>query len=116
MLSRKLTMRWAGQGASSQTRCPASQAATRSWPRIVNYNRLASKSWHQPEGSRAMKAKIIVKVEREAALGAIRTLDALGAALGEDRSRWPKQLRRRYKQARGELVSALGWWAKSHGL
>jgi hypothetical protein len=63
-----------------------------------------------------MKAKVLVKVEREAALEAIRTLDALGAALGEDSARWPKRLKRRYKQARSELVTALGWWAQNHGL
>ena len=63
-----------------------------------------------------MKAKIVVQVERETALNAIRTLDALGAALGEPDSRWPKELKRRYKDARKDLVSALGWWAQSHGL
>jgi hypothetical protein len=62
-----------------------------------------------------MKAKIVVQVERETALEAIRTLDALKAALG-DESRWPKRLKRRYKQARTDLVAALGWWAQSHGL
>jgi hypothetical protein len=63
-----------------------------------------------------MKAKIVVQVERETALEAIRTLDALGAALGVDETRWPKRLKRRYKQARTELVAALGWWAQTHGL
>jgi hypothetical protein len=63
-----------------------------------------------------MKAKIVVQVERDAALEAIRTLDALGAALKESEARWPKRLKRRYKQARTQLVESLGWWARSHGL
>jgi hypothetical protein len=58
-----------------------------------------------------MKARILVRVEREAALDAIRTLDALGAALREHDAHWPKQLKRQYKQARLELARAVGWRA-----
>ena len=61
-----------------------------------------------------MKAKIVVQVERETALEAIRALDALRDEL--DQHEFPKALKRRYKDARKDLVSALGWWAQSHGL
>jgi hypothetical protein len=58
-----------------------------------------------------MKARILVKVERDAALEAIRALDAFGAALHEHERHWPKHLKRQYKQARHELVCAVGWRA-----
>jgi hypothetical protein len=58
-----------------------------------------------------MKARILVRVERGAALEAIRALDALGAALHEHEQHWPKHLKRQYKQARHELVRAVGWRA-----
>ncbi len=53
-----------------------------------------------------MKAKILVPVERDAAVEAIRALDALGEALRE--IGWPKKLKRQYKDARRELVDAIG--------
>ena len=55
-----------------------------------------------------MKAKILVRVERDAALEAIRTLDALGAALSSHNDDWPKHLKRQYRQTRDELVRAAG--------
>jgi hypothetical protein len=58
-----------------------------------------------------MKAKVLVSVERNAALDAIRTLDALGAALHEHDRRWPKQLKRQYKRTRQDLAQAVGWLA-----
>ncbi len=63
-----------------------------------------------------MKAKILVRVERDAALDAIRTLDALGDALAEHEPRWPKQLKRQYRQARDELVRAVGQRAHTSGV
>ena len=63
-----------------------------------------------------MKAKVLVRVERDAALEAIRTLDALGAALEENESGWPKRLKRRYKQVRDRLVEATGALAQRQGL
>ena len=63
-----------------------------------------------------MKAKILVRVERDAALDAIRTLDALGAALALHDTHWPKQLKRQYRQARKELMRAVGPRAEIAGL
>ena len=63
-----------------------------------------------------MKAKILVKVDRDAALDAIRTLDALSGALKNSQSRWPKRLKRQYEKARQDLVSAAGLWAQCNGL
>lgn len=63
-----------------------------------------------------MKAKILVSVERDAALEAIRTLDALGTALKELEPRWPKRLRRRYEKTRHDLVRATGWWAACNAI
>jgi hypothetical protein len=62
----------------------------------------------RPGKEGAMKARILVRVERDAALQALCTLDALGAALREQDARWPKRLKRQYKQARNELVRAIG--------
>jgi hypothetical protein len=63
-----------------------------------------------------MKAKILVKVDRDAALEAIRTLDALSDALQGHEPRWPKKLKRRYENARHDLVRAAGLWAQLNGL
>jgi len=59
-----------------------------------------------------MKAKVLVQVERNAALDAIKTLDALGAALHEHERHWPKHLKRQYRQARQDLAQAVGWRAR----
>ncbi|MBS0472326.1 MAG: hypothetical protein JSR60_14735 [Proteobacteria bacterium] len=61
-----------------------------------------------------MKAKVLVNVEREAALEAIRALDALGDALAE--SGWPKKLKRTYRDARAGLIEAVGYAALLNGL
>ncbi|MEI9887017.1 MAG: hypothetical protein WDN08_11060 [Rhizomicrobium sp.] len=63
-----------------------------------------------------MKAKICVQVDRDAALEAIRTLDALGDALREFEPNWPKKLKRKYKDARRELVDAIGYAANFSGI
>jgi hypothetical protein len=63
-----------------------------------------------------MKAKVLVSVDRDAAVEAIRTLDALGAALQTHERRWPKRLRRKYQQTRHDLLRATGWWAYCNGL
>jgi len=63
-----------------------------------------------------MKAKVLVQVERDSALEAIRTLDALSVALLEYEHSWPKKLRRRYKEARRNLVDAIGWAAQANGV
>lgn len=63
-----------------------------------------------------MKAKVLVRVDRDAALEAIRALDALGGALRELEPNWPKHLRRKYKDARRELVLAIGYAAHYTGL
>ncbi len=63
-----------------------------------------------------MKAKVLVRVDRDAALEAIRTLDALSAALEEQDTHWPRRLKRRYRQARDRLVQATGALAQRHGL
>ena len=56
-----------------------------------------------------MKAKVIVGVDRDVALDAIRALDALGEALLAHTERLPKKLRRQYKEARDDLVRAVGF-------
>ena len=61
-----------------------------------------------------MKAKILVRVERDAALEAIRTLDALRNELQTHERHCPKKLRRRYEKTRLSLVRAAGWWAQSN--
>jgi hypothetical protein len=61
-----------------------------------------------------MKAKVLVHVERNTALEAIRALDALGEAL--DESGWPKKLKRTYRDARAGLIEAVGYAALFGGL
>jgi hypothetical protein len=63
-----------------------------------------------------MKAKILVKVDRDTTLEAIRTLDALSSALQDHEPHWPKKLKRQYEKARQDLVRAAGLWAQSNGL
>ncbi|HEY0301472.1 MAG TPA: hypothetical protein VGC36_09080 [Rhizomicrobium sp.] len=63
-----------------------------------------------------MKAKVLVRVDRDAALEAIRALDALGDALREVEPNWPKPLKRKYKDARRELVHAIGYAADFSGI
>ena len=61
-----------------------------------------------------MKAKVLVPVDRDAAVEAIRALDALGDALRE--TGWPKKLKRQYKDARRDLVDAIGYAALFAGI
>jgi hypothetical protein len=63
-----------------------------------------------------MKAAVLIRVEREAALEAIRALDAFGEALLKHERRLPKKLRERYREARRGLFRATGAAAHSHGL
>jgi len=63
-----------------------------------------------------MKVKVLVKVDREEALDAIRALDELSTALQAHEPRWPKRLRRRYANARHNLLRAAGRWAHRHGI
>jgi hypothetical protein len=64
----------------------------------------------------AMKAKVLVRVDRQAAIEAILALDAMVDALREREPKWPKKLKRKYKAARRELVLAIGNAALSTGL
>ncbi|HUO88475.1 MAG TPA: hypothetical protein VMU08_04815 [Rhizomicrobium sp.] len=63
-----------------------------------------------------MKARVLIHVDREAALEAVRALDALGEALREHEPNWPKKLKRRYRNARRDLVQALGYAALISGV
>jgi hypothetical protein len=63
-----------------------------------------------------MRAKVLVQVDRNSALEAIRTLDAMGSALLAHERELPKKLRRRYKDVRRDLVRALGFTAHSSGV
>ncbi len=63
-----------------------------------------------------MKAKVLVRVDREAAVQAIRALDALGDALREHEPHWPKQLKRTYKFARRDLLDTIGYAANFSGI
>lgn len=63
-----------------------------------------------------MKAKVLVPIDRNAALEAIRALDALGAALHEHQPRLPKTLRRQYEDARRDLLDAAGIAAFTNGI
>ena len=63
-----------------------------------------------------MKAKVLVPVDRNTALEAIRALDAMGAALAEYESRMPKTLRRQYRDARRDLLDAVGIAAFTNGI
>ena len=58
-----------------------------------------------------MRAKVLVNVDRQAALNAIHAIDA---PLNEDG--WPKKLRKKYAQTRDELVSAIGQWGIFNGV
>lgn len=62
-----------------------------------------------------MKAKVLVRVDRNAALDAIRTMDALVDALLNQKSEWPKKLKRQYKDVRRDLIRAAGSAADNHG-
>ena len=61
-----------------------------------------------------MRAKVLVSVDRQAALNAILALDALSGAL--DETSWPKKLRRKYVEARNELAEAIGQFGFCHGI
>jgi len=63
-----------------------------------------------------MKASILVRVDRDAAIAAIRTLDAFGEALLKHEPRLPRKLQRQYREARKTLIRAAGAAARSHGL
>jgi hypothetical protein len=63
-----------------------------------------------------MRAKVVVKVDRDTAVEAILTLDALTEALHNGKPKLSKALRRRYKLARVELVQAVGFWAQCNGV
>ncbi|HJW39918.1 MAG TPA: hypothetical protein VJ476_01675 [Rhizomicrobium sp.] len=63
-----------------------------------------------------MKAKVLVHVDRDKALEAIRALDALGGALCELDADWPKSLKRKYKEARHGLLHAIGYAALTTGI
>jgi hypothetical protein len=63
-----------------------------------------------------MRAKVLVRVDRQAALNAIHVLDSLSIALGEKHSLLPKKLRRKYVEARQELAAAIGYWAFCNGV
>jgi len=62
------------------------------------------------------KARIRVTVDRNTALQAIRTLDALGDALRLADADWPKSLKRTYKDTRLQLIEAVGYAALTSGL
>ena len=57
-----------------------------------------------------MRAKVLVHVDRQAALNAIRVLDAMAE---QD---WPKKLRKKYALARQELADAIGLFAFCNGI
>ncbi len=59
-----------------------------------------------------MRAKVLVNVDRQAALNAIRVLDALA----EQDARWPKKLRKKYVEARQDLAEAIGQWGLYNGV
>jgi hypothetical protein len=63
-----------------------------------------------------MKAKVLVPVDRNAALEAIRALDALRDALREYEAHWPKALKRQYRDARRDLLDAVGIAAFHNGI
>ena len=63
-----------------------------------------------------MKAKVRVQVDRDAALAAIRTLDAMEEALRGAQAGWPKSLKRSYRETRRELIEAVGYAAMTAGL
>jgi hypothetical protein len=59
-----------------------------------------------------MRVKVLVNVDRQAALNAILALDALSNA----QTSWPKKLRRKYVEARNELAEAIGQFGFCHGI
>lgn len=63
-----------------------------------------------------MGVKVLVRVDRKAALKAIRVLDDLSHALAEDDVRWSKKLKRKYQEARAELVDAIRHLASCNGI
>ena len=63
-----------------------------------------------------MKAKVKVSMDRDAALAAIRALDAMGDALGAASPDWPKPVKRSYREARRQLIEAVGYVAMTAGI
>ncbi|MBL6938777.1 MAG: hypothetical protein ISS15_09425 [Alphaproteobacteria bacterium] len=63
-----------------------------------------------------MKAKVMVHVDRDAALEAIRALDALREAMREYEAHWPKALKRQVRDARRDLLDAVGYAAFINGI
>ena len=63
-----------------------------------------------------MSVKVLVHVDRKAALKAIRVLDDLSSALAEGDIRWPHKLIRNYQDARAELVDAMRHLASGIGI
>jgi hypothetical protein len=67
-------------------------------------------------GERNMAVKVLVSVDREAALQAVQALDALSTALLENEAHWPRKLKTKYKHARTTLVRAIGIRAFTAGI
>jgi hypothetical protein len=63
-----------------------------------------------------MKVKVLVKVDREAALAAIYALDMLEVALRTKKPKWRKELKRSYKHARRGLIRAIGYVAETNSV
>jgi hypothetical protein len=63
-----------------------------------------------------MKAKVLVRVDREAALAALHALDALSAACRDDHPKQWQMLKPSCRQARRGLLNAIGYLADLHGL
>jgi hypothetical protein len=63
-----------------------------------------------------MAVRVLVRVDRKAALKAILALDAMSDELIARRAPWPKRLKRKYKEARHELLAAIGHFAFCAGL
>jgi len=63
-----------------------------------------------------MAVRVLVSVDREAALEAVQALDALSTALLAHEAHWPKKLKSRTRHAREQLIRAIGIRAFTAGV
>ena len=69
---------------------------------------LGSPGKYASKGETTVAVKGLVQVARKAALKAVMAFDKMGGGLNARQAHRPKRLKRKYKEARHELLAAIG--------